>query len=161
MTQLNKQKALEIRVLFLDIDGVLNPINRTQDNMNEPDEKANNDNNVIIPKSHTLRLHKILKSVENCKFVLTSSWRKSQQQKQTLFDAIKKFTNLDVVKEKYYLSDTPIINDIDCMDKNNYAVYKRCNEIEKFLNRMKSSWKYKIVSHCIVDDLPLINSKNN
>eukprot|EP01083_Nonionella_stella_P220297 788345_1 len=129
MDEDKKQEVAEtnIKVLFLDIDGVLNTLPQT----NAP----NTDSQHFFPLTRLNRLKQIIDST-NCKIVLSSSWRLRQHSKKMLFE---KFNSVKIDVESCYKGDTPSTKKPRALQIHEYIV--NCTE-------HISSW-------CAVDDLDL------
>eukprot|EP01084_Bolivina_argentea_P088981 160646_1 len=80
----------DIKLLFLDVDGVLNT-------------KYDNGLRDDLIK----HLAKIIECT-NCKIILSSTWRLKESYKQELFDALKQKGNIDI--DNVYIGDTPLIS---------------------------------------------------
>src|SRR5574344_2156861 len=78
VTSMSKRKTKKFgdkhKVVFLDIDGVLNSLDWFNSIRFSIDRKKHGYNNAIICNDYVLLL-KYLKRKTNCKFVLSSSWR--------------------------------------------------------------------------------------
>ena len=144
----NDTELQDIRVLFLDVDGVLN----TYDGFSGYDPKE------FLKKEMTLRLKAIIEKT-NCKIVLSSSWRLEDKDKKKLFTKIREqtedtlniYNDLDK-KDNIYIGDTPDLDpDYDKMEES-----ARTEEILYFIeNNLSTKNGYNLTNWCAVDDLEL------
>ena len=114
-----------MKVIFCDIDGVLNTIDTFKKR-----KDIYNSTGVIIPRIDLYRMEFLKEIVDktDAKIVLTSTWRKNEN-------------DLKELKEVFYLYDLEIY-DITGIDKNGI----RTNEIIEWLN------KNEVDSFVIIDD---------
>ena len=124
----SKKKVKKIKILFLDVDGVLNY--RDFD-----DEGVNG----ALSVKHLLRLKKIIQATK-CKIVLSTSWRRIPSAKEQLFRQLTTKIGLDV--GQCVIGDTPILG----------SQMRKSLEICQYLKSMK---EYEIVSWVAIDDMPL------
>ena len=136
-----ENKLKEIKVLFLDVDGVLN----TYDTITRAD---------TVDKEIILRLAKIIDAT-NCKIVLSSTWRNDEGAKDSLFKQMREmadinaYNDLNGKKGNVYIGDT---EDLDpWFDKNANGI--RTEEIMDYLENCKD--KYIVTNWCAVDDMKL------
>ena len=121
-----EQKPRPRKILFLDVDGVLNCKYPTYD---ESDIEPNSKLNISMLK----RLKRIFDATD-CYFVLSSSWRHHTAWKELLFNAMNK-VNIDV--DRRYIDDTP---------RTQYT--NRGRLIQEYLDECD----YEISKWCILDD---------
>ena len=141
-------KLREIKLLFLDVDGVLNQYGN--------DEVESGD--CSVDKVLVERLIDIVNKT-GCKIVLSSNWRLDEESKIELFGAIRKYSNdtmeiyCDVnKKQNIYIGDTPDLDpEFDKMEES-----ARTEEILYVLeNVINEKNGYKVTNWCVVDDLKL------
>ena len=94
----------DVKILFLDVDGVLNTIN----DCDSEDIDNIADNFVNLNPKLMQRLKQIVK-ITNCKIVLRSDWRLTVKDKDELFATLRKIVNLDLLNSNIYIGDTPIV----------------------------------------------------
>eukprot|EP01084_Bolivina_argentea_P269141 457339_1 len=119
-----------VKVLFLDVDGVLNT-------NNDSDEFGLN---VILIQ----RLCNIINKT-NCKIVLSTDWRLKEKHINDLFIEIKKKGHIDLDNDNIYIGNTPRMSIV------------RAFEIQAYLNDKYINTIYDILSWCAIDDRNLIN----
>lgn len=124
-----EQNLPKLKILFLDIDGVLNTLPSSTESSTNPSH--------YFPQIRLKRLKNIIDST-NCKIVLSSSWRLRDFSKKTLWE---KFESIGIDVKTCYIGDTPSIKKA------------RAFQIETYLNEIKS--KYEISHWCAVDDMEL------
>eukprot|EP01084_Bolivina_argentea_P155143 270391_1 len=127
----------DIKILFLDIDGVLNKIF---------DSETDNTPEIGLNKESILGLCNIINKT-NCKIVLSSDWRLHEKDKNELFMEIRNKGYIDMEKDHIYIGDTPCI----------MSGFFRALEIESYLKNEYVNEIYNIISWCAVDDRNLIN----
>ena len=118
-----------MNIIFLDIDGVLNSQNKLIEIYNKTG-KPHSGNNFPFDEKCLENL-KILVEETNAKIVITSTWRKYENDMEILFNELKKY-DLD----KQVIGYTPIINK------------KREEEIIEYLNKLDIK-----VNFIIIDDI--------
>lgn len=121
---------LNIKVLFLDVDGVLNI----------PFGSAS------LNKTFIQRLKRIIEAT-NCKIVLSSDWRLTLKHKLELFKELKNNGDIDILNDNIYIGDTPIV----------MAGFYRALEIDAYLQSQDVQNKYDITKWCAIDDRNLID----
>ena len=131
-----QEKCEKIRVLFLDVDGVLNC-------MDKDGLEMSNGISII----HLKRLKYILDNVDNCKIVLSTSWRLFEVSKETLIKEISKHTGYN--KYDIVIGSTPSLT-VD---------HFRSLEIKAWLDENETNKRYEILNWCAVDDLQLISNQ--
>eukprot|EP01083_Nonionella_stella_P174496 605085_1 len=119
-----------VKLLFLDVDGVLN---------NKYLEWTHHNNGL---DDNLLAFLKIIVLKTNCKIVLSTTWRLHRKAKQILIHSIK--TRLDLNTDDLIVGQTP---DLRMCGKN------RSDEIENYLT--SNTHRYHVVSWCALDDLSL------
>eukprot|EP01083_Nonionella_stella_P120467 361018_1 len=121
-----------IKVLFLDVDGVLN---------HQFTEWNENTRGI---EDHLVKYLKMILDKTRCKIVLSTTWRLYPQYKCILLDVLQ--TRGDVNVMDVVIGQTPDIP--HC---------KRPTEILRFIEQYNANDlnKYQICSYCIIDDLPL------
>eukprot|EP01084_Bolivina_argentea_P200769 343275_1 len=128
---MNKQT---IKLLFLDIDGVMNSVGDLYNAY--PD---------FLKPQCLNRLQQIIKKTK-CKIVLSTARRKSDQIKNKIKND---FIKHGIRWSEVYFGDTPIL------PLNNSLESQRMREIETYLNHIKCQSKYFVEAWCVVDDLKL------
>eukprot|EP01084_Bolivina_argentea_P062545 114393_1 len=126
-----------IKILFLDIDGVMNTLLLEQDIDTDP--------NALFKIDRIDRLKHILKQT-NCKIVLSTAWRRHDEMKSQIK---QEFIKNKIDWNDIYIGDTPIEDDFKC-DLN---MTQRTYEINKYLKSIES--KYCVKMWCAVDDMTL------
>lgn len=142
----SKNEPQDVKIIFLDVDGVLNCFTTTSD---------------ILCDDLILNLFLILQKT-NAKIVLSSSWRRTENAKQQLFDRMKKVTqeNMKIFngwmfdKNAIYIGDTDA-TDIPLMYDFNFGT-DRASEINKWLTD-NGKYQYNIIGWCAIDDLNLLS----
>eukprot|EP01084_Bolivina_argentea_P062078 113513_1 len=127
----NNVNINKMKILFLDIDGVLNDkscMPRT------------------VKADLLLKLKKIIISTD-CKIVLSSSWRRVYELKNKFKKEFNKITELDI--ENIYIGDTP------CNGRNPTRVHEIMEYFER--NEDKGKFKQDDVNWVVVDDMDLLN----
>lgn len=127
-----------IKVLFLDVDGVLNTRNTKWSEKTKGIEDK------------LLRYLKIILDKTKCKIVLSTAWRLYEQYKDILIHELK--TRADINTNDIIIGETPSMP--NC---------KRSTEISTFIHRYNSdmSNKYYIYNFAVIDDLPLHRYPNS
>ena len=115
-----------IKILFLDVDGVLNGENYGYGGVDDS----------------LLFLLKTIIDETNCKIVLSTTWRLNQSARATLLHFMKARADINV--EDIIIGDTPSIKG-----------KKRAFEIESFLNSEEFISHYQCTRWCAIDDLAL------
>eukprot|EP01084_Bolivina_argentea_P081968 148432_1 len=131
-----------IKLLFLDVDGVLNQF-------------CNEEIEPVLIK----RLEKIIKKT-NCKIVLSSSWRLYDRDKIDLFIRIRDETDIAIYNDlditpNIYIGDTPDLYSFQNDKFNDIFNDKtvRTEEILYFLNN--NMYEFDVTHWCVVDDMNL------
>eukprot|EP01083_Nonionella_stella_P051823 137601_1 len=136
-----KEDKQNIKVLFLDVDGVLRecPIIIDDDDMAEQDEASGLQRDVSsgLYISQLQRIKHIIDATD-CYIVLSSAWRLFEEQKKLLFDAMQ-LVKIDV--QKRYIGDTP------------KHLASRAIEIKQWL--FEATKHYNVLEWVAVDDAPL------
>eukprot|EP01084_Bolivina_argentea_P143202 251510_1 len=132
-TRSNKET---IRILFLDIDGVMN---RVGDLYNAYPK--------FMKSEHLTRLQQIIHKT-NCKIVLSTARRRSNKTKHKIKEA---FIKHGIKWDHIYIGDTPILP----IHTYNSSEEQRINEILQYLHNIKIESKYHIESWCVIDDMNL------
>lgn len=127
----------DVKILFLDVDGVLNYIGC--------DER--------LSDQHLARLRKIVEKTK-CKIIISSTYKLSNQTMKFLWDNLE---NHGIQKKLYTIekfSYTPDLIDFGC---------NRTEEITSTINDIKNNYndKYKIISWIAIDDGDLSLSSQN
>ena len=108
-----------MNIIFLDVDGVLNSINKLIEVYNKTNKPHSG---YSYPFDEAcLRNLQLLVRETNSKLVVTSTWRRDEQGRKTLLNALK-----DYELEKEVIGYTPIV-----------LGEKRCMEIKKYLYSLK------------------------
>ena len=123
--------ALSIRLLFLDVDGVIN-------HHGCKDE---------FSKELLTRLYQIVELTQ-CKIVISSTYRMADISKRRLWNALE---NVGISKNEYSLSDYQATPDL--LDYN----LERTDEIIDIINKISKDNKYKLMSWIALDDGDLLN----
>eukprot|EP01084_Bolivina_argentea_P101686 182269_1 len=126
-TEESFKEDYNIKILFLDIDGVLNTLPQSTESSTNPKH--------FLPEIRLKRLKNII-DCTNCKIVLSSSWRLREFSKKTLWE---KFGSVGIDVKSTYIGDTPIIKK------------HRTFQIEQYIIDSKK----KISAWCAVDDMDL------
>eukprot|EP01084_Bolivina_argentea_P270030 459064_1 len=142
VTQEEKKEDNEqnIKVLFLDVDGVVN----TYSTITVDDS---------VDAHLIKRLGKIIETTK-CKIVLSSSWRSDKEAKQTLFKHMRQMASINIYNDinkqpNVYIGDT---KDLDPeFSKNGNGV--RSEEIMDFLSNIKQD--YNVTHWVVIDDMKL------
>ena len=139
-----ENKLPSVKLLFLDVDGVLNRVGITS--MTEELES-------IMAK----RLKQIIETT-NCKIVLSSSWRLNKEDKLDLFLRLRDEADISIyndlnVKGNIYIGDTPDLWDICNYNGKGNEKSIRTMEILYFLDKIKT--KYNVSHWVVLDDLEL------
>ena len=133
----------EIKILFLDVDGVLNSFKTL-----ELDD---------VDKELVLRLGNIIQTT-GCKIVLSTTWRLDAESKEKLFKAMREKAGIPVSSDmdkqpNVYMGDTG-----ECSSDTLNFEAMRSEEIMDSLNDIGS--RYKVTHWAAVDDMKLgINCK--
>lgn len=117
-----------MNIIFLDVDGVLNSMNKLIETYNETHKPHSGYSYPFDEKC--LKNLKLLVQETNSKIVITSTWRKDDEGRKTLLKALSKY-KLD----NNVIGHTPILNEI------------RGIEIKQFLANLK-----EIPNFIILDD---------
>ena len=138
-TQDENEDVESVKILFLDVDGVLNRTSLFSlfDDAKESEEEEQKDQKSGLHLAHLQRLKTIL-SKTDCRIVLSSAWRLFEASKKTLFQALERHIQFE---SKLYLGDTP------------KRLKNRVTEIKQWLEG--SEWNYNVVSWVSVDDIGL------
>ena len=123
-----KYNINEIKIIFLDIDGVLNIYNESH-----------------INKIHLTRLVNIINNT-NSKIVLSTSWRNLIQKRRELWN---EFEKVGILKEKVIVSNKYEMTPDLC------PFQHRTDEIMITLDNIKK--KFNVKSWLILDDMDLLN----
>eukprot|EP01084_Bolivina_argentea_P062546 114396_1 len=145
----NIEKQEVIKILFLDIDGVMNGSQDLYQFDNEDDNEDDIEDEALFKTHRVNRLKEILKQT-NCKIVLSTAWRREIEGKKQIK---KEFTNKGIKWDDVYIGDTPIEDTFHVDVQSDYDMCQRTYEIEKYLKYIES--KYIIKSWCAVDDMTL------
>ena len=136
--KIDKKQMKDIKILFLDVDGVLCALENTVDN-NSDDFELEKDQDSGLWISHLKRIKNIIEETD-CYIVLSSAWRLFENAKKLLFKAMKsEKVGIDV--DTRYLGDTP----------SNLA--NRVIEIKTWLS--EASKYCNVIEFVAVDDIPL------
>lgn len=127
-----------MNIIFLDVDGVLNSLNKLIELYNKT-SKPHSGSNFPFDENCLNNL-KILVEETNSQIVITSTWRKYQKDIKILFNELKKY-DLD----KQVIGYTPILNK------------KREEEIIEYLNKLNIKVNYVIIDD--IRDMGLLNDK--
>eukprot|EP01084_Bolivina_argentea_P268203 455479_1 len=138
----DKQHQNKIKILFLDIDGVLNGSKDLED---DKDPQT-----LQIFKQYRMALLKIILNTTNCKIVLSTAWRRSKDAKQKIKT---QFIKNDIEWDEIYIGDTPIM-DYLMMDPESDD-YQRAFEISTYLKQIEIDSNYVVENWCAVDDMAL------
>eukprot|EP01083_Nonionella_stella_P036740 100247_1 len=143
--QINKDNRKVIKILFLDIDGVLNGSIEFDLFNNAPDARTFS--------LYHMELLKLVLVTTDCKIVLSTAWRRSQDG----VDRIKKQCIEDGINwNELYLGNTPVVPFKDYQGMGpGYNDYPRPFEIQLYLKTLKDENKYVVESWCAVDDMDL------
>eukprot|EP01084_Bolivina_argentea_P197574 338550_1 len=146
-----------IKILFLDIDGVMNGSiaeDLLQDNIGDDDTQVtlfwNDPNSKQLFKSHRVDKLKQILAKTDCKIVLSTAWRKSNNSKKEIKD---EFIKNGIKWNDIYIGDTPIKDNYFTDINKSYGMCQRTYEINFYLESIKS--KYIVKSWCAVDDMSL------
>mmetsp|Transcript_56686 Transcript_56686/g.51005 ORF Transcript_56686/g.51005 Transcript_56686/m.51005 type:complete len:203 (-) Transcript_56686:86-694(-) len=121
-----------ISIVFLDVDGVLNS---AQTNM------------CGIDKEHLDNLDYIIRQTNNeCKIVLSTTWRNNENSKQQLIQRLQTELKIDGDINDFVIGSTPLLHD-----------KQRANEINQYfkVNRKQLNKTYNIESWVALDDMAL------
>ena len=134
-----------MNIIFLDVDGVLNSQNKSTELYNKTG-KPHSGNNFPFDEN-CLKYLKTLVKETNSKIVITSTWRKYEENIKILINKLKEY---DLDKE--VVGYTPIL----------YA--KREQEIIEYLNKLNIKVKYVVLDDirdmgCLNDNLVIISPK--
>lgn len=155
----NNSDCPKIKILFLDIDGVMNGSKEIWDEHVDDDEDDDNEQEkskeYLFRPERVNRLKEILKQTK-CKVVLSTAWRRTEQgKKQIEEDFIKQGIEWDDI----YIGDTPILDyhyvDLDQEDD----LCQRTLEIDTYLKSIED--KYIVLNWCAVDDMRLDYGKKS
>ena len=138
-------KKEKIKILFLDIDGVMNGSKDLWDDDQTEDPK----NKALFAVERINRLKAILEKTK-CKIVLSTAWRRSEAGKESIK---KEFIQNGIPWDDIYIGDTPIL-DYYFTDVNE-DIPQRTIEIDKYLESIMM--KYIVEQWCAVDDM-ILNS---
>ena len=127
-----------MNIIFLDVDGVLNSYNKLIEIYNKTGKPHSGSNFPFDEKC--LENLKILVEETNAKIVITSTWRKYENDMEILFNELKKY-DLD----KQVIGYTPIINK------------KREEEIIEYLNKLNIKVNFIIIDD--IRDMGVLNDK--
>eukprot|EP00483_Globobulimina_turgida_P012702 UN12725 len=134
---LNIGNKESIKILFLDIDGVMNGAEDLfGDDIYEQHE---------LFKAHRINRLKHILDKTNCKVVLSSAWRRHIEGKHQIKRA---FTKKGIKWDTVYIGDTPIEDNFYCQDWT-----QRTYEIDKYLKSIQAT--YVVEAWCAVDDMLL------
>ena len=121
-----------ISIIFLDVDGVLNSVQTQM---------------CGIDKVHLDNLDYIIKHSDNqCKIVLSTTWRNNENTKQQLLDTLQKELNIEGDINDFVIGSTPLLSN-----------KQRANEIDGYfkINKKILNKRYKIESWVALDDMSL------
>jgi len=118
----------QIKLLFLDVDGVLNG-EKVKCGYNDVDD-------------FLLYLLKTIVDETDCYIVLSTTWRLYENTRFRLLEYLK--TRADINVDDVIIGDTPAISQ-----------KKRVLEIQTFLESKSFKDKYEVVSWCAIDDMAL------
>jgi len=122
----NNKQRLRIKILFLDVDGVLNGENYGYGGVDDS----------------LLFLLKTIIDQTNCKIVLSTTWRLNQSARAALLHFMKARADINV--EDIIIGDTPSLKG-----------EKRAFEIETFLHSEDVQSQYFVTKWCAIDDMAL------
>ncbi|ETO11183.1 hypothetical protein RFI_26193 [Reticulomyxa filosa] len=123
---------IKVRLLFLDVDGVLNY---------ERFISEGNKDQLSLP--HLKRVRRII-DYTDCRIVLSTSWRLIPQAKAKLMEQLGR---VDIDVKKYIIGETPSLQYV-----------ARYHEIDMYLKNDNVCAIYDVISWVAVDDLPLNRS---
>ena len=132
-TESDDDKKEDVKILFLDVDGVLN-----YSSMGYTDP-------LPLSDVHLKRIGVIVESTK-CKIAFSTAWRLKKKSKQKLKDSLKEIGGIDI--DNVYIGSTPPPNIL------NKSLMKRCIEIKDFLISKKK--KYNIIQYVAIDDTDLL-----
>eukprot|EP00483_Globobulimina_turgida_P010359 UN10379 len=122
----NHHQRQRVKILFLDVDGVLNGENLGYGGVDDS----------------LLFLLKTIIDETHCKIVLSTTWRLNQTTRQLLLHFMK--ANADINVDDIIIGDTPTLKNTN-----------RAVEIETFLESKQFQSLYIVTQWCAIDDLNL------
>mmetsp|Transcript_6365 Transcript_6365/g.10074 ORF Transcript_6365/g.10074 Transcript_6365/m.10074 type:complete len:194 (-) Transcript_6365:51-632(-) len=137
-TDQNDNVKQDVRILFLDVDGVLN---YSSMHYTKP---------LPLSEVHVKRIGKIVHTTQ-CKIAFSTSWRLRKNSREKLKDALNDIGGIDMASA--FIGCTPPPNIL------NKSLMKRSIEIRDFLSKLTP--KYNILQYAIVDDTDLLQECAN
>ena len=136
----SEETAVNVKILFLDVDGVINTSAMWPGQMTPMSDE------------HIMRIGQIIKQTE-CKIVLSTTWRYMKNKRQKLIAKLndigdKMNVQFDVIGRTPYNA------------KQKLHLSQRAIEIKQYIDKHTKSSKYKLVSWCALDDMDL-TAKNH
>ena len=157
----NEQKEMQqdrpkIKILFLDIDGVMNGYEDVWDeHVDDEDNQQEEVEEYLFKQDKVNRLKEILKQTK-CKIVLSTTWRRTEAAKKQLKED---FIKQGIEWNDIYIGDTPILDyhyvDLDQEDD----LCQRTFEIDSYLKAIEE--RYIVDRWCAVDDMRLDYGKRS
>eukprot|EP01083_Nonionella_stella_P045912 123017_1 len=145
-TEMHRDKCAEaIKILFLDIDGVMNG----WEDLTTPRDEMN-PKKYLKPKCLE-RLQRIVNRT-NCKIVLSTARRACAEMKNNIK---KELIKAGIKWNDVYLGDTPLIRTDKSVEQ------QRLLEISTYLNRIQKESKFRVETWVAVDDLSLDSADEN
>lgn len=123
---------MDIKIIFLDVDGVLN---------------YNGYNSELLEIKCVNNLKKII-DITHCKIIISSTYRLSDISFNLLFDELKKYS---IMMDKLTISEYLKTPDLEYMS--------RCDEILYTVNQIKNDKRYNLLSWIVLDDGELLNKE--
>eukprot|EP01083_Nonionella_stella_P164320 543435_1 len=133
--EVSKPQPKDVKVIFLDVDGVINTSSMWPGNM------------VPLSVEHIQRIGNIIKKTE-CKIVLSTTWRYMRNKRQKLI------IKLNEVGEEMGVS-FDVIGRTPYNAKNKLQLSQRAIEIEQYMDKITEKGTYNIISWCALDDMDL------
>lgn len=133
-----KDHRHRVKILFLDVDGVLNGENYGYQGIN----------------SNLLYLLKAILDETGCKIVLSSTWRLNGNARRLLLHSMKAIADINV--DDIIIGDTP-----SCRCKGQSGKSTRATEIGKYLDSEAFQSEYTCSHWVALDDLALLKQDEN
>ena len=122
----------ETKILFLDVDGVLNSLEYT------PVQDIQSPDDIYVIEDNKLKLLKKIVNAVDCDIVISSTWKNNKKQLQKLSTKLQKYG----------------LNHVDCTP--HLPSLDRTYEIESFITKYNQNNEKQITKWIAIDDMDLM-----